>query len=88
MSHPSVAMAAAVGAPDELRGEAVHAFVVLTEGCQQSEALTADLQHHVKSRLAYQYPREITFRDELPLTTTGKIIRRELRAGLTDTSPG
>ena len=83
LSHPAVAMAAAVGAPDELRGEAVHAFVVLADGVKPSDDLKAELQRHVKSRLAfYQYPRQISFRTELPLTTTGKIIRRELRVGL------
>jgi acetyl-CoA synthetase len=83
LSHPAVAMAAAVGVPDELRGEAIHAFVVLTTGHDPDDALAADLQQHVKSRLAfYQYPRAITFSAELPLTTTGKILRRELRAGL------
>jgi acetyl-CoA synthetase len=91
LSHPSVAMAAAVGTPDELRGEAIHAFVVLAEGEQPSDELSSELQRHVKSRLAfYQYPRQITFRSELPLTTTGKIMRRELRASLvalSDTSP-
>jgi acetyl-CoA synthetase len=88
LSHPAVAMAAAVGVPDELRGEAIHAFVVLTADQQPDDALTADLQQHVKSRLAfYQYPRAITFRAELPLTTTGKILRRELRAGLLRKEP-
>ena len=83
LSHPAVAMAAAVGVPDELRGEAIHAFVVLTEGHCPADELADELRRHVKSRLAfYQYPREITFRAELPLTTTGKIMRRELRDGL------
>jgi acetyl-CoA synthetase len=87
LSHPSVAMAAAVGAPDELRGEAIHAFVVLADDAQPSDELSAELQRHVKSRLAfYQYPRHITFCDELPLTTTGKIMRRELRASLAATA--
>lgn len=83
LSHPAVAMAAAVGVPDALRGEAIHAFVVLTEGHCPAAELADELREHVKSRLAfYQYPREITFRTELPLTTTGKIMRRELRDGL------
>jgi acetyl-CoA synthetase len=83
MSHPAVAMAAVVGELDELRGEAIHAFVVLTDGHHGSDQLAGELQQHVKSRLAfYQYPRRITFRTELPLTTTGKILRRELRRSL------
>lgn len=84
LSHPAVAMAAAVGVPDELRGEAIHAFVVLSDGHSAATGLADELRQHVKSRLAfYQYPREITFRTELPLTTTGKIMRRDLRDALT-----
>lgn len=83
MTHPAVAMAAVVGEFDTLRGEAIHAFVVLSHGYEPSNELAGELQQHVKQRLAfYQYPRRITFRSELPLTTTGKILRRELRRGL------
>lgn len=83
MSHPSVSMAAAIGVPDELRGEAIHAFVVLNSGYTQSDELAKELQQHVKSRLAfYQYPRQINFRTELPFTTTGKILRRALRSSV------
>jgi acetyl-CoA synthetase len=63
-----------------MRTEIVKAFVVLKEGQQPSESLAADIQAFVKSRLsAHEYPREITFRGSLPLTTTGKVIRRLLR---------
>jgi acetyl-CoA synthetase len=69
-----------VGKPDELRTEIVKAFVVLNAGFQPSPELAKAIQAHVRTRLsAHEYPREITFREELPMTTTGKIIRRILR---------
>ncbi len=78
--HPAVALAAAVGKPDPVRTEIVKAFVVLKPGFAPSEALAADIRDFVKNRLsAHEYPREIAFRAELPLTTTGKVIRRVLR---------
>jgi acetyl-CoA synthetase len=78
--HPSVALAAVVGKPDALRTEIVKAFIVLKEGAAPSAGLVADIQDFVRQRLAaHEYPREIAFRDELPMTTTGKIIRRQLR---------
>lgn len=85
LSHSAVAMAGVIGVPDDLRGEAIHAFVVLADGVVESEELRKELQDHVKSKLAfYQYPRQITFLDQLPLTTTGKILRRELRHQATE----
>jgi acetyl-CoA synthetase len=81
LKHEAVSLAAVVGKPDALRTEIVKAFVVLKAGRAPSEALAAELQAFVRQRLsAHEYPREIAFRDELPLTTTGKIIRRLLRA--------
>ena len=80
MRHPAVEMAAAVGKPDALRGEIVKAYVVLKTGFARSDDLARELAGHVKARLAaHEYPREVAFLDSLPLTTTGKIIRRELR---------
>lgn len=80
IAHPAVRMAAVVGAPDPLRTEIVKAYVVLNEDARPGPELVRDIQEHVKTRLAaHEYPREIDFVDALPMTTTGKIIRRELR---------
>ena len=80
LRHPAVANAAAVGKPDFLRGEIVKAFIVLKPGFSPSPDLAREIQSQVKTRLsAHEYPREIEFAAELPLTTSGKIIRRLLR---------
>jgi acetyl-CoA synthetase len=81
IKHPAVAMAAVVGVPDAVRTEIVKAFVVVKPERPADAALAAELQDFVKSRLAaHEYPRRIEFVDTLPLTATGKIIRKELRA--------
>jgi acetyl-CoA synthetase len=78
--HPAVALAAAVGKPDALRTEIVKAFVVLKPGHTGSEKLASEIQAFVRTRLsAHEYPREVAFIDEMPMTTTGKVIRRLLR---------
>jgi acetyl-CoA synthetase len=80
LKHRSVANAAVIGKPDETRGAIVKAFIVLQPGEAASERLIEDIQAHVRSRLApYEYPREIEFIDALPMTTTGKVQRKELR---------
>jgi acyl-coenzyme A synthetase/AMP-(fatty) acid ligase len=80
VEHPSVAEAAVVASPDQLRGEIVKAFVILAPDHQPSEQLMQDLQEHVKRVTApYKYPREIEFTTELPKTISGKIRRVELR---------
>ncbi len=80
ITHPAVLQAAAVGSPDPLRGEIVKAFVVLADGFRGTEELKKEIQDAVRKRLAaYEYPREIEFIDALPLTTTGKVRRIELR---------
>ena len=80
IKHKSVAMAAVIGSPDPVRGEIVKAFIVLKPEVSPSTALHEEIQNFVKTRLAaHEYPREIDFVKELPMTTTGKIMRRELR---------
>ncbi|MCB1491230.1 MAG: acyl-CoA synthetase [Rhodobiaceae bacterium] len=80
LAHPAVALAAVVGKPDPLRTEIVKAFIVPAEGIVPDDALTEAIQTHVRTRLsAHEYPREIEYMESLPLTTTGKIIRRTLR---------
>jgi acetyl-CoA synthetase len=80
MRHPAVAMVGVVGVPDPVRTEIVKAFVPLRPEMAATESLKADLANFVKTRLAaHEYPREVEFVGELPLTTTGKIMRRELR---------
>jgi len=80
LKHPAVALVAAVGSPDEVRGSIVKAFIKLAEGCAPSDELARELQQFVKTTLAaHEYPREIEFVDALPMTTTGKIRRMDLR---------
>jgi acetyl-CoA synthetase len=78
--HPAVALAAAVGKPDPVRTEIVKAFVQLKPGHAPSNALAVEIQDFVRTRLsAHEYPREVAFVAEMPMTTTGKVIRRLLR---------
>lgn len=81
LRHPAVEEVAVIGVPDELRGEAIVAYVVPAEGITGSGGLASEIQALVKERLAfYQYPREVVFLRELPTTNTGKIRRAQLRA--------
>ncbi len=80
LKHPAVASVGVVGKPDPDRTEIIKAYIVLRSGVQSDDNLVAELQTHVKTRLAaHEYPREIAFIDALPMTVTGKIIRKELR---------
>jgi len=80
VKHRAVANAAVIGKPDATRGAIVKAFIVLQPGEAPSQALIEEIQGHVRGRLApYEYPREIEFIDALPMTTTGKVQRKELR---------
>lgn len=78
--HPAISMSAVVGVPDPVKTEVIRAFVVLLPGHVASEELTKAIQHAVRTRLArHKCPRDIAFVDALPMITTGKILRRELR---------
>jgi acetyl-CoA synthetase len=82
VSHPAVAEAAVVAAPDEERGSVVRAVVVLRDGFDPSDTLATELQHHVREQTApYKYPRIVDFAPELPKTSSGKVRRALLRAG-------
>jgi acyl-coenzyme A synthetase/AMP-(fatty) acid ligase len=80
VSHPAVAEAAVIAAPDEERGSVVHAVVVLRDGHRATDDLARALQDHVKEQTApYKYPRIVTFADDLPKTSSGKVRRALLR---------
>ncbi len=80
IGHPAVQLAAAIGKPDPVRTEIVKAYVVLAPGFEPSQQLASEISEWVKLRLSmHEYPREVEFVPELPLTTTGKVIRRLLR---------
>jgi acetyl-CoA synthetase len=81
MKHPSVAMSAVVGIPDPVRTESIKAWIVLRPGFTGDEALAREIQEFVKVQLAaHEYPRFVQFVETLPMTATGKVLRRELRA--------
>ena len=80
LKHPSVSLVAVVGIPDEVRTEIVKAFIVLKPGVTPTPSLEQEIKNFVKVRLAaHEFPREVEFVGELPMTATGKIMRKELR---------
>ncbi len=81
VEHPAVAEAGVIGKPDPIRGEIIKAFISLREGFTPSDELKADIAKFVKEGLsAHASPREIEFKDKLPKTRSGKIMRRVLKA--------
>ncbi len=81
LKHPAVALSAVVGIPDPIRTEAIKAWIVLRPGFAPSDALAREIQDFVKVQLAaHEYPRFVQFAETLPMTATGKVLRRELRA--------
>lgn len=80
IAHPAVRLAAAVGKPDSVRTEIVKAYVVLAEGYAPNDSLAMEIANWVKQRLSmHEYPREVAFIQDMPMTTSGKVIRRALR---------
>ncbi len=89
VSHKAVAEAAVIGKPDPVKGNSIKAFVILRVGFQQSDNLTQDLVHHVRTTLGpIAIPHEIEYVDRLPKTRSGKIMRRVLKAKELGMDPG
>ena len=79
MELPYILECAVSPEPDEIRGQVVKASIVLTKGTEPSENLKKEIQTYVKQRTApYKYPRIVVFREELPKTPSGKIMRNKL----------
>jgi acetyl-CoA synthetase len=81
VSHPDVAEAAAIGLPHDIKGNAIHGYVILREGVEKSDQLAEELRQHVSHEIGpIARPEEVGFVDSLPKTRSGKIMRRLLRA--------
>ena len=81
VSHPAVAEAAAIGLPHELKGNAIHTYVILVQGVERSDKLAEELRNHVAHEMGpIAKPETVTFVDSLPKTRSGKIMRRLLKA--------
>jgi len=80
MTHPAISLVAVIGVPYDQHGEEIKAYVVLNQG---ETLLEPDLIAWCKEQMAvYKYPRIVEFRDALPMTATGKILKKELKAEL------
>ncbi len=89
VSHPSVAEAAAIGLPHEIKGNAIHTFVILKAGVEKSEELANELKEHVAHEVGkIAKPEDVKFVDVLPKTRSGKIMRRVLKARALGQDPG
>ncbi len=89
LEHPAVAEAGVIGKPDPVRGEIIKAFVALVEGYEPSDELIEEIRQFVKKELAaHAAPREIEFKDKLPKTRSGNIMRRVLKAWELDLPTG
>ena len=89
VAHPAVAEAAAIGVPDEVKGEAVVCFAVLRHGVERSEDLRAAIKRQVVDLLGKALePKEVKFVNDLPKTRNAKIMRRVIRAAYLGTDPG
>ena len=89
VSHPAVVEAAVTGVPDELRGEVASAFVVLNKNFEPSDALKKELMDHVRKEMgAIIVMKDIGFIHMLPKTRSGKIMRRVIKALLTNKELG
>ncbi|CEG28228.1 acetate--CoA ligase [Bacillus sp. B-jedd] len=89
VEHPAIAEAGVIGKPDPVRGEIIKAFVALRDGYEATDELKEEIKQFVKKGLAaHAAPREIDFRDKLPKTRSGKIMRRVLKAWELDLPTG
>jgi acetyl-CoA synthetase len=89
VAHPSVVEAAAIGVPDEVKGEALWGFVVLAAGAEESEALRAELCELVADKLGRSFkPSMVKFTDAIPKTRNAKVLRRAVRAVVVGKGPG